>query len=270
MFRDRIETMPIPERVFELCRIINDTPDQSKVIREKIEPAHMNTITPYFPAILNAAIELGLVEESDDHLLSYCGDEKVLGSMGSFRKYCNSVVFQNQETVFYKVAACFLSADLRWLKYDSLTSQEVLTDIRKNTDISPVYEDILRGMRFWMSFLGFGLVHEIPKSGISFLPNMYVALKDFMQMAELEKDREYTARELTEQLMPYASVALDGALQKQSLNYAMSSALRMLHDKKEIWIHRNQDSQEVWNLYPMEGHDIVSEFTHITIKKEVK
>ncbi len=268
MFRERIETSPIPERVFELCRIIRDTPDRSDVIREKLEPAHINTKTLYFASILNAAMELRLVEESDDHLLSYCGDEKTLGSMEFFRKYCNSVVFQNQETVFYKVAACFLNADLRWLKYDSLTSQEVFDDIRKNTDMTLVHKDMLLGMRFWMSFLGFGLIHEVTK--ISFLPNMYVALKDFMQMAELEKDREYTARELTEQLMPYASVALDGALQKQSLNYAMSSALRMLHDKKEIWIHRNQDSQEVWNLYPMEGHDIVSEFTHITIKKEVK
>ncbi len=268
MFQGRIETMPIPERVYELCKIVKETSDKSDVIREKMEPSHMNTKTLYFPSILTAAVELGLVEINEDNMLTYIGEEKVLKSMEDFRKHCNSVAFQDQDTTFYKVAVCFLNSDLRWLKHDSLTSPEVLDDIRRNTDISPVYEDIPRGMRFWMSFLGFGLVHEIAK--ISFLPNMYIALKDFMQMADLEVKKEYAARELIEQLMPYANVALDGALQNQCLNYAMSAALRMLHDNKEIQILRNQDSQEVWNLYPMEDHDIVSEFTHITIKKEVK
>lgn len=269
MFRDKIETWPIPERVYELCKIVENICEKADIVREKIEPEVINKgKTSYFKSILNAAIELQLLQINENNEIVYVKSADILKSMVHFRKYCNSVVFQNQDTIFFKTAQSFLNSNLQWLKFDSLTSPDVLNYIRSETGIISIFENDLRGMRFWMSFLGFGLIHEVTK--ISFLPNMYVALKDFMQMAELEKDREYTARELTEQLMPYASVALDGALQKQSLNYAMSSALRMLHDKKEIWIHRNQDSQEVWNLYPMEGHDIVSEFTHITIKKEVK
>ena len=42
MFQGRIETMPIPERVFELCKITAESPAPLADIREKLEPSQMN------------------------------------------------------------------------------------------------------------------------------------------------------------------------------------------------------------------------------------
>ena len=268
MFQGRIETMPIPERVFELCKITAESPAPLADIREKLEPSQMtDSATAYFGSILTAAKELKLIEQTEDDKLIYCGDRKMLQKISSFRRYCNSVVFQDQSTTFYQIAVRFLDSNLEWLRFSSLTSEDVMDDLRKNTAIEKVIQDDLRGIRFWMSFLGFGLIFE--KGSIVFLPNMYTALKDFLSMAKLEKKHEYTMSEFCEALMPYAHVALHGVAESHTLNYAMSAALRMMNDAKEIELRRNPDSQEVWNLYPQEDHAFISEVTHIVLLKEV-
>ena len=268
MFLERIETMPIPERVFELCRITADGTAPLADIREKIEPAIINEGSQgYFGAVQKAAEELRLIRVTEQGLLEYCGDKKILKKIELFRRYCNSVLYTDMETPFYQMAACFLQSDLAWLRYSSLTSEDVMDDIRKKTTLSKVIADDLRGMRFWMSFLGFGYVFE--KGSIVFLPNMYTALKDFLHFAKLEKDREYTMGEFCNIIKPYANVALHNIDKTHSFCYAISAALRMMHDEKEIELRRNADSEVIWNLYRQEDHMFISEVTHIVLRKEV-
>ncbi len=269
MFQGRVETMPIPERVFELCKITAESSAPLEEIREKIEPSAMNPSNDaYFGSILNTAKELKLIEETKGKL-SYIGEKQILQKIGNFRKYCNSVVYEDSTTVFYQITRCFLDSNLEWLKYNSFTSEDVLSDVRKKTDIQPLIADYLRGVRFWVSFLGFGMILE-KKPSISVLPNMYTALKDFLDFAKPEKKREYTISEFVGLLMPYAHIALHGIHETHTFNYAMSSALRMMHDTKEIELKRNPDSREVWNLYRQEDHAIISEITHIVLLKEVQ
>ncbi len=270
MFQGRIETMPIPERVYELCRIISDAPAPLKDIREKAEPSQINgSSTAYFGSILTAAKELQLVEETDDNILTYIGERQILRNIRSFRRYCNSVVYQDTQTPFYQIARCFLDSDLKWIQYGTLSSEDVMDDIRRNTSIQTVYQDQLRGMRFWVSFLGFGMIHEKGTSMV-FLPNMYTALKDFLVMAKPEVKQEYTVSEFCDLLMPYAHVALHNAKETHQFNYAMSAALRMMHDNKEIQMKRIPDSGEIWNLYHQEDHVLISEISHIVVLKEVQ
>ena len=269
MFQGRIETMPIPERVFELCKIVAEEDAKPETVREKLEPSQINGDSmAYFGSVLNAAKELNLIEVTEEGTLSYIGEKQMLRKITDFRKYCNTVVWNDRSTTFYKTAVCFLNSNLEWLKYGSLTGEQVMNDIRQKTDIGTVYPDILRGMRFWMSFLGFGMVYE--KTSIAFLPNMYIALKDFLQMAQIEKKKEYSVSEFIEALIPYAHVALHDVQNTHQLNYAFSSALRMMHDNKEIQLRRNPDSQQVWNLYRQEDHAVISEISHIIILKEVR
>lgn len=270
MFQGRIETMPIPERVYELCRIIADTPAPLKDIREKTEPSQINvSSTAYFGSILTAAKELNLVDDSNDQALTYIGDRQLLRDIRTFRRYCNSVVYQDTQTLFYQIAQCFLDSDLKWMQYGSLTSENVMNDIRHNTNIQTVYQDQLRGMRFWISFLGFGAIHEKGTSMV-FLPNMYTALKDFLVMTKPELKQEYTVSEFCDLLMPYAHVALHNAKESHRFNYAMSAALRMMHDNKEIQMKRIPDSREIWNLYKQDDHVLISEISHIIVLKEVR
>ena len=99
-----------------------------------------------------------------------------------------------------------------------------------------------------------------------FLPNAYVALKDFMSMVELEKGREYSIAEFFE-LMPCGfSVLYDCDSRTTEINLALSNALRQLHDSKEIELRRNPDSETIWSLFMNEGHEFKSQITHLVYK----
>ena len=99
-----------------------------------------------------------------------------------------------------------------------------------------------------------------------FLPNMHIALQDYCELAELEKNKEYSVNEFVEKIHPYASVALESAEEKKAFNMAMSNALRQMHDRREIIIENNLDSKEKWKLYMDSTHEFIDEITHIVYK----
>lgn len=269
MFHGEVTPYPIPERVFELCKIVADTPANIREIREKIEPSLLNVSdTAYFGHILTAAKELHLIDESSDQILSYIGDRQILRTIGAFRRYCNSVVYPDSNTQFYQITRFILDSNLDLIKLGNLTDQKVQDKMKRNTNIETVKAEQLRGIRFWLSFLGFGLIHGI--NTFTFLPNMYTALKDFLVMAKPKVKQEYTVAEFCDLIMPFAHVALHNAKEKHQFNYAMSAALRMMHDNKELQMKRIPDSSEIWNLYRQDDHVLISEISHIIVLKEVR
>lgn len=265
MFDNNIRTEPIPERVFELCKLVSKGDISDAVARERMEPSGLNTSgTAYYPSIREVCIkELKLIEKEND-ILKYVGEKSVLKDMNSFRFFCNSIVFQNTESYFYKVVKCFLESNDSWLKYKKLTDVNIIREIQEKEKIRVVEEKMILGSRFWISFLGFGYIQE--GSVTYFLPNMHLALQDYCELAGLERDREYTVKEFIERIYRYGSVALQSAIEKKMFNMAMSNALRQMHDQKEIVLKKNLDSKEKWNLFFDSTHEFTNEFTHIVYK----
>ena len=265
MFDNNIKTEPIPERVFELCKMVSKSEVDDSVVRERMEPKGLNhSSTSYYPIIREVCIqELKLIEKENDKL-RFIGDKKILKNYDTFRMYCNSIVFCNQDTNFYKIVKCFLESNATWLKYKTLTDANIRRETQEKENISLVSEQMMLGSRFWVSFLGFGYIQE----GVAmfFLPNMHVALKDFCIMANLEKNKEYSIKEFVERIYKYASVALQNAINTKEFNLAMSNALRQMHDEKEIVIKKNLDSREKWRLFCDNTHEFTDEITHIVYK----
>ena len=85
-----------------------------------------------------------------------------------------------------------------------------------------------------------------------------------------EKNKEYSVEEFLDNLHSNSSVALKNARTTLTLNLAMSNALRLLHDNKEIELKKYLDSEKTWHLFPNEEHEFTSDITHIIIKKAVK
>ena len=98
----------------------------------------------------------------------------------------------------------------------------------------------------------------------------FTALKDFMILGNFEKGKEYSVEEFLDNLHSSSAVALKNAGTTQTLNLAMSNALRLLHDNKEIELEKHLDSEKIWHLFPNEEHEFTSDITHIIIKKAVK
>ena len=225
MFDISIKTEPIPERVYELCKMIAKGEIADSVARERMEPKGINTgNTTYYPSIREVLIEdLHLVEKTPEGTLIFIGDKKILKNLNTFRLYCNSIAFKKQGTDFYKITQCFLESDERWFKYKTLTDALLRSEVQKYTGIALVDEKMMLGSRFWIRFLGFGYIQE--GTAMYYLPNMYIALQDFCELSTLEKNREYTVREFIEAIYDYAAVALRRAEEEQEFNLAISTAL---------------------------------------------
>ena len=265
MFDNYIKTEPIPERVFELCKMVSKADISDDIARERMEPSGLNMSgTAYYPSIREVCInELKLIEKEND-VLKFVGEKSVLKDMDSFRIYCNSVVFKNTESYFYKIVSCFLEANDSWLKYKTLTDVNIRREIQEKAKIKLVDEKMILGSRFWLSFLGFGYIQE--GYAMYFLPNMHLALQDYCEFAAFERDREYTVKEFIGKIYEYASVALQSVEEKKEFNVAMSNALRQMHDQKEIVLKKNLDSKEKWKLFLDSTHEFTDEFTHIVYK----
>lgn len=272
MFFSPIKTEPIPERVLSISQIVADKdPIDQKELSNIFIPSDLNTAKgSYFSPVFETAKELELIGYNEEKKIVFTGNKEDIKSLTAFRLYCNSVVYKDRSSDFYKIISCFLEANDEWLNYGSVTtSAEVIRLINAETGIPSLKleKDVIPGVRFWIIFLGFGFFQEQAKV---FLPNMYTALKDFIVLGSIEKGKEYSIDEFLDNLHSSSSVALKNARTSQTLNLAMSNALRLLHDNKEIELKKHLDSEKIWHLFPNEEHEFTSDITHIIIKKAVK
>lgn len=266
MFDNNVKTEAIPERIFELCHAVVENPKTDAAVREMFEPNCLNSSTSlYYPIVRDAAVELRLIAKNGNEI-SFVGDKKAIKDLESFRYYCNSIVWENRNAAFYKLAQTILNSNDEYWS-DNLTSPMVISKIRAAVNPTTVNESMLLGERFWLQFLGFGYVQEKPK--IVFLPNMYIALKDFIRMCDFEAGKEYAVNDFVVAISEKSRVAFEGVYEQKQFNMAVSNALRQLESNGEVELLRNLDSKEVWKLYKLETKNI-NEITHIKYRGLVR
>lgn len=174
MFFSPIKKETIPERVLSISQIVADKgPIDEKDLNNILIPPELNIAkNSYFGSVLDTAKELKLIDYNGENKIIFTGNKDNIKSLTSFRLFCNSMVFNDSSSDFYKVISCFLEADDKWLSYGSVTtSTEVIRLINAETGIPSLKleKDVILGVRFWINFLGFGFFQEQAKI---FLPNM--------------------------------------------------------------------------------------------------
>lgn len=268
MFNDGITPEAIPERIFQVGKILSSKEMNAFDLFNCLEPASLNSDRSYFAIVKKAAIDLDVITERDDKTLELAVDKKVFSTLDNFRFYCNSVIWKDRNSLFYKMVKAFLSSQDELLKYNNITTPNVIQYVLNECGGSGVDIKKIRGIRFWLEFLGLGYIQE--KSYIYFLPNMYIALKDYVKYLDLEKKlekkKEYSIREFVDLIKTVSNVAFEKMGTTLNLNLAFSNALRMMHDRKEIELKKNLDSKETWNLYKSDVHVFGNTVTHIVFK----
>ena len=58
MFKEKMKTEAIPERVYELCLMVKDKPKSETELKKLFEPNELNN-SSYFASVKTAASELG-------------------------------------------------------------------------------------------------------------------------------------------------------------------------------------------------------------------
>lgn len=262
MFREKMVTPAIPERVFTLCKIVEKRAISSSDLKAKMEPDYLKQVSSYFSDYRTAAEELKLITMSDN-IISLAVDSSVIKTTASMRKYINSILSEFQNGQFYQVTKAYFEMDSNVLNGEK--SLVDLAPIMSKQLNRPVDAMAMRAWRFWVSYLGFGYLHDM-----FFIPNAAEFLKDIIAMAELEKGRRYSFGDFMTQIRPYSEIIINQDPANRLLNYGVSNGLRTLHDTEFIKLEHILDQEDIWNLYPLKEHQISGTVTNITFcKKEV-
>lgn len=265
MFKDGIRPESLPERIYALCKVVSEKKMTKKELANLFEPLSLNNNNQsYFNYVFNSAMELKLIDVEND-IVVYLLDEKNIMDINKFRMYCNSILWDDSESLFYKMLCAFLNSNDKFFQYSTITSPNVISYIEKYCNHKNADSTHILGIRFWISFLGFGYIHEFGTK-IQYIPNLYIALKDFIRLSNIEIGKEYSIEEFFNTINKITNIPFVDADKKFALNFATSTALRILHDKNEIEIVRRLDSKLVWNLFKSNVHQKGNEITHIIYK----
>lgn len=256
MFKDKMVTTAIPERVFVLCKIVEKGPISSGDLKDKMEPTFLGNGSVYFNDYKNAAEELGLITISDD-LISLAVDTKIIKSIEEMRAYINARLEKHNTGQFYLVTNAYFEK-----------GSDIFKEDKNIANLGPMFTEMtgvsvdavaMRAWRFWASFLGFGYLQEM-----FIIPNAKVFLWDVINASGLEKKRIYSISEFIDGMAPMANVIISD-VSKKSFNYGVSNGLRALQDAGKIKMEHIHDQADMWTLYPLKAYSNDSTITHITI-----
>lgn len=256
MFKEKMVTTAIPERVYALCKLVEKGSSTTSELKEKMEPDFLGNGSTYFNDYKNAAEELGLITISDDQV-QLAVDAKVIKTIDSMRQYANMNLEKFNMGQFYKVTNAYFEKGADIFKEDKNIANlgPLFTEL---TDM-PVDAVAMRAWRFWASFLGFGYLQEM-----FIIPNAMVFLSDVIAGSSLEKKKMYSVSEFVDIVTPMANIVISDA-SKKIFNYGVSNGLRTLQDAGKIKMEHIMDQMDMWTLYPLKSYSNDSTITHITI-----
>ena len=256
MFKEKMVTPAIPERVYALCKIVERGPITASEIKEKMEPDFLGNKSSYFNDYRNAAEELGLISISDD-LVSLSVEDKVVKSTDNMRKYINQQLEKFNVGQFYLVTNAFFEK-----------GSDIFKEDKNIANLGPMFSEMtglqvdamaMRAWRFWASFLGFGYLQDM-----FIIPNANVFLRDIILESNIEKNKMYSISEFVDILSPKANIIFSD-LSNKKFNYGVSNGLRALQDLGFLKMEHILDQKDIWALYPMKAYSNDSIVTNITI-----
>lgn len=256
MFKEKMVTPAIPERVYALCKIVEKCSITASEIKEKMEPDFLGNKSSYFNDYRNAAEELGLISISDD-LVSLAVEDKVVKSTDNMRKYINQQLEKFNTGQFYLVTNAFFEK-----------GSDIFKEDKNIANLGPMFSEMtglqvdamaMRAWRFWASFLGFGYLQDM-----FIIPNANVFLKDIILESNIEKNKMYSISEFVDILSPKSNIIFSD-LSNKKFNYGVSNGLRALQDSGFLKMEHILDQKDIWALYPMKAYSNDSIITNIMI-----
>lgn len=247
MFTRNMVTEAIPARVFALYKIVSGKKNISRgELKGYMEPEEIHEGTSYFPEILKAAMELKLVDQRDSSIIPIAPQEQIR-TMEEFRRFAirnlsNWADFESSQ--FYKCTNAIVNMDEKVYEHSNISDSGMLNYLSEQTG-QQITPPMVRGWRFWAQFLGFGYMNDM-----AFLPNAYIFVKNVLFLMDLNKNAEYSMGEFMSRFFQYGKIIMRDFGVSKDLNIALSSALRELHDNKEIELKYGSDQEHRWNLYP--------------------
>lgn len=257
MFKSKMVTPAIPERVYTLCKIVEKKAISSSEVKEKMEPAYLDQKSSYYSDYRNAAEELHLITVTDN-VLSIGVDPSVLRNMDSMRFYINGQLDQFREGQFYKVTKAYYDMGESILHGEQNVAN--MASIMSLKTGIPVDSMAMRAWRFWATYLGFGYLQDM-----FVIPNAETFLWDTIRRAGFEKNKRYSIVVFLEKLRPYGDIIIDSTSGNKKFSFGVSNGLRTLQDAGYIKMEYILDQEDTWNLYHIDALSANETVTNITV-----
>lgn len=258
MFLNKMETEAIPERVFALCKLLENKPMTNSDAKEKIEPAYLNNATDYYGYYRTAAEELQLISNIDN-TIALLVEPHNISNMDTMRYYINGQLDRFRDGQFYKVTSAYFSLGDRILHGEqNVANMDIL--MSELTGIK-VDSDAMRAWRFWSTYLGFGYLQKM-----FVIPNADVFLLDIIKRAKFKKNNRYAISEFLNALKPYSDIIIDTNGEKR-FSYGVSNGFRTLQDAGYINMEYIMDQGDSWNLYHIDALSKNEKVSNITVLK---
>lgn len=268
MFDNNMETEAIPERVYSLCKLLENGKLPEKEVRLMVEPkCLLKESTPYFGIVRDAAKQLGLIGcDEDTKLLELSVHKDVLRDFSSFRRFINMNLSRVSNGQFYKTVQLYMYNSDKLFRIDKqYQNVSKLVGIINEYDSSiGLDEDSMRAWRFWATFLGFGYLHDM-----FFLPNAAVFLSDIIVASGIAPNKAYRIDEFVKLLHPAVEICLSRDDENnRKMNMALSNAFRTLHDLGVVELKTVNDRSDEWHMTDMKLHPFSSTITDVVFKGE--
>lgn len=257
MFREKMKTPAIPERVYTLCKIVEKKPLPVKELKNKMEPDYLQQSTSYFSDYREAAEELGLISIADE-TAELAVSPSVVRSLADMRRYVNGRLEAFADGQFYRVTKAYYGWGVKVLHGEQNVAN-LAPALEQELGVS-LDAKAMRAWRFWIAYLGLGYLHDM-----FIVPNADGFLHDLISCADFEKKRTYSFGEFIERILPCAKIVIDGEPSNRQLNYGVSNGLRTLHDAGILRMEHILDQEDIWSLYPLKAHTIEATVTNVTI-----
>lgn len=255
MFKEKMKTPAIPERVFAMCKLLEKGPLSEKELKDKMEPDYLRDGQSYFEDYRDAAKELDMISVHDSQV-SLLADAKVISDMSSMRKHINSNIESLKDGAFYSVTKAYFSMNSEVKSMNNIA--QFGPDFTKITEFN-IDATSLRAWRFWIAYLGFAYLHDM-----FVIPNTCVFLEDIIEIAGFETGKRYPVSDFIEALKPMVNIILTDEDNKK-FNYGMSNGLRSLENLKKIRIEHILDFEDMWLLDTLTDYSNDRVITHITV-----
>lgn len=257
MFREKMKTPAIPERVYTLCKIVEKKPLTVQELKNKMEPDYLQQSTSYFADYREAAEELGLISVTDQNV-ELAAAPSAVRSMADMRRYVNGRLEEFADGQFYRVTKAYYARGANVLHGEqnvAVLAPALAGELGLSLDAKA-----MRAWRFWIAYLGLGYLHDM-----FIVPNADGFLHDLIYCSDFEKNRTYSFTEFIEKILPRAKIVIDGNPSNRELNYGVSNGLRTLHDAGILQMEHILDQEDIWSLYPLKAHTIEATVTNVTI-----
>ena len=226
MFREKMKTPAIPERVYTLCKIVEKKLLTVQELKNKMEPDYLQQSTSYFADYREAAEELGLISVTDQNV-ELAASPSAVRSMADMRRYVNGRLEEFADGQFYRVTKAYYARGANVLHGEQNVAN--LAPSLEEEIGRPLDAKAMRAWRFWIVYLGFGYLH-----GMFLVPNADVFLHDLMDGTDLDQHLTYSFGEFIENILPRAGFVFHADLSYRLLIYCVPTCLRPPHPPRVL------------------------------------